>query len=646
MSKDYVFIEKWVEEQVNKIKLVRPDLDDKTIRKFVRKKAADMFKDHKCVIVNNHRNKSANTSLLNLIEYISEHKPIIAGQGVLFKSQEEMYSPLANMSYELKLNRDRIKKDRNNYDKRSYEFLVRDIEQDNAKRLGNSLYGANGASTSIFYNKYAAVSITATGQALISLTETSFEQFVENNCKFYDMDECLLFIYRVLYESDYPDMDIIPHIDDIYDKTLNHLINSFMYKKKINLSILERVLNNISEEDLYKLYFKNNIVPFMTLVPRVVKIMKKVVNETESFMNPNKVPDEIKGKLDEVWEYLLEFVCHDFPIRSRIDRNRHHKRRVTVVQDTDSTMLTLQRIVSVMRDVYVDNPVIESEENMTFLLINTMAYFLTMWSKVFLKRYCRDANIGEEYHSRVNLKNEFYYPLLITMDTKKRYITSMKLQEGKLIDPPKIDIHGLELVKAETSEFTEQFFSKIIKEDIIYAKNIDLSEILRKIRDFKETIRQSIRSGNTIYLSLKTVKPPEAYEEPLSEQGIKAVNNWNIVFKSMQIQLPDKIGLLKLKTEKKQDFDRYRHLIPEEAAEAIELHVFNSRDERIRKSGYAVIAIPQNTEKIPDWVISIADIESIVYDNVAKFNPVLVSLGNLPLTTKANKVYMSNIIDL
>ena len=646
MSKDFFFVKKWVEEQKNKIKLLKPDISDKELDKFLRDEANKAFKDHECVILNNHRNKSANTSLLNLIQFIVDTKPIIAGQGVLFKNQNEAYSPLAKMSYELKLKRDAIKKDRNKYDKRSHEFLVRDIGQDNAKRLGNSLYGANGASTSTFYNKFAAVSITATGQALISLSETSFEQFLENNSKFYDMDECLLFIHRAIYESNYPDFDILPKIDNIYDKALKHMRESFMYEKRIREDILEEVLSNLNERDLHILYFKNNIIEFMTKVPKVIKIMKKIVNETESFMDPNKVPENIKDDLDEVWKYMLEFVCHDFPIRNRIERNKYHKRRVTVVQDTDSTMLTLHKIIEIMRKTYVENPILEDDEMMTFLLINTMAYFLTMWTRVFLGRYCKDSNIPEEYHPRVNLKNEFYYPILITMETKKRYITSMKLQEGKLINPPKIDIHGLELVKAETSDHTEAFFSKIIKEDIIYADNIDISKILRKIRDFNDTIRSSILEGKTDYLPLKTVKPPEAYDDPLSEQGIKAVNNWNIAFPSMQVSLPDKVKLLKLKTGGKQDFEKFKHLIPEEVRGTIESEIFNSRDDRMKKIGFTIIAIPQNVDHIPDWVINIADIDTVIYDNVSKFNPVLISLGNLPLKTKSDKTYISNIIDL
>ena len=68
--------------------------------------------------------------------------------------------------------------------------------------------------------------------------------------------------------------------------------------------------------------------------------------------------------------------------------------------------------------------------------------------------------------------------------------------------------------------------------------------------------------------------------------------------------------------------------------------------EVIAKNGLAVIALPQNIDRIPQWIIDIADIASMAHDNVSKFNPVLISLGIVPLQSKANMVHMSNIVNL
>ena len=58
-------------------------------------------------------------------------------------------------------------------------------------------YGSAGAPTSRFFNIYTAQSITATGQSLISTTETAFEYMMEFNNKFIDTDECIQFLYNI-----------------------------------------------------------------------------------------------------------------------------------------------------------------------------------------------------------------------------------------------------------------------------------------------------------------------------------------------------------------------------------------------------------------------------------------------------------------
>jgi hypothetical protein len=263
-----------------------------------------------------------------------------------------------------------------------------------------------------------------------------------------------------------------------------------------------------------------------------------------------------------------------------------------------------------------------------------------------LARYARDSNIPDEFATYLDLKNEFFYPTFVATPTKKRYLTLMKLQEGKVINPPKIDIHGLDFAKAETSDTVKDFFDMIIKEDIMYAETIDVSTIIRKLKGFETLIANSISAGNVEYLGLKSVKPPEAYDTPLSEQGIKAVMAWNYSYPSMSIQLPDKVFLVKLLTEKVKKFDELKEVIPDEIRASLEKNIFHSSNETVVKNGLAVIALPQNIGTIPEWIVKIADIPTMIHDNVSKFNPVLVSLGIVPLKSKSNVVHMSNLVSL
>ena len=159
-----------------------------------------------------------------------------------------------------------------------------------------------------------------------------------------------------------------------------------------------------------------------------------------------------------------------------------------------------------------------------------------MYCRLFLNRYCGDVNIKDDNHWMINMKNEFFYPIMVLTEAKKHYLTLTKLQEGKEISPPKIESHGLEFGKSETSQHTKEFFEGIIKNDIMFADEINVSKVLRKLKHFEEEIVESLRNGETKYLNLKSVKEPEAYDNPFSEQGVRAARNWNFLFPEMQIK--------------------------------------------------------------------------------------------------------------
>jgi hypothetical protein len=104
--------------------------------------------------------------------------------------------------------------------------------------------------------------------------------------------------------------------------------------------------------------------------------------------------------------------------------------------------------------------------------------------------------------------------------------------------------------------------------------------------------------------------------------------------------------LVKLKTEKLKTLETFKGKIPDKIYSAIIDKIFNNKEPLISRYGLAVIGIPQNIGKVPDWITTLADTDSIAHDNIAKFNPVLVSLGGVPMKTKSTVVRMSNVLNL
>ena len=159
--KDYYFIRKWKSEMKRKVKLFYPEMNDKTINDYLEKIITTKFTDRECYMRNSYREKEAKSSLLNIIQYVHDRKPICAGYGVMYLNQDQCPNPNALMLKESIDKRKELKKRRKQYDKRSYEFLMLDIAQGNEKVIANSFYGANGSKTATFYNVDIASSVTA-----------------------------------------------------------------------------------------------------------------------------------------------------------------------------------------------------------------------------------------------------------------------------------------------------------------------------------------------------------------------------------------------------------------------------------------------------------------------------------------------------
>lgn len=647
---DLSFSKEWVSEMKTKLMRTYPSMSESDIEEKLYRIINTRMKDHPCLLDNNYLGTSRDTTLLAMTEFFAKQKPILAGYGVLFKPHDKSANASAGLLIESLDNRNKIKAERKKYPQGSYEFLVRDIGQGNEKVIANSYYGAAGADTSVFYNLYVAASTTGTGQALIATAETSFEALLEGNIKFFDLDECLLFIDRVVKT----DMDMNfavtnPYSDDMVKRVVDRLLSQFRDDQSNNdeyRTILTTIVSNLSDYDRLQLYFKNNLYVFLRDVSEVKELLTILCSETKSFRNPNKVPEEIEDTINTLWQYIFHNVCHIHPTRSRIVRDSQHTRFATVTQDTDSTMVTIAKYMELMLSQNLTNQVAaENEDELDFICCNIMAYILTRYSQCFLERYCQDVNMPADQHKRINMKNEFYNLTMILTPKKKRYVSYTRLQEGQLIDPPMVKISGLDFIKSTTSDDVKSFFTSIIHDDILNVDEINVSTIIRKIKNFREILRSSFLNGELTYLNLVSAKEPEAYKKPYSQQAIKATIVWNAVEKNRLINLPEKIFIVKMdyKTEKRfnDNIERFG-----DVADIIRKEIFESPIGEIAKGGITVVGIPQNIDRLPQWVIDTMDIDTMVDDIISKFNPILESLGDITLRTRSGTSHMSNIIDL
>ncbi len=277
-----------------------------------------------------------------------------------------------------------------------------------------------------------------------------------------------------------------------------------------------------------------------------------------------------------------------------------------------------------------------------------------------------------------------FFLRLVIGDAKKRYLSRITLREGNYLNPPKYDIKGFDFKKATCSEFAEKFYTSIIKKYILVDEDIDVEAIMREINKFRQDLIGKIREGDTSFLPNASPKEIEAYADPSSEQSIRGVFAWNLIYPNNIIELPNKVSMLKLNIFKEEDIKDLKETDPEIYNTIIDkvfhdttgMFVTTKKDNDIKKvkdkdkwwndlpkkyqakykklgidawnefvenydgdddpeifvksKGMQVIAIPQ-TEKIPSWLLPYIDYTTIVDNILSPFMPVLEIFNTRPI---------------
>ena len=646
MKNEHVFLKQWRKEQLTLMQLALPDEDKEEMKKYLHKVIDDGLVNPDCVMSNNYRNRVANTTVLDLLDFIDITKPIIAGGGVLFKNQHQVLNPPSHFLDGAIKKRKSIKKNLKVLKPGSFQYMMTDLKQLTEKVVANSYYGASGNEVSQFYNLYTALATTATGQSLISTMMCAFENFYANNVKFYDTSDMLLYIKNSL---DKKGIKSVP-IKDMPEVT-NEMIYTKMYNmfrmKNVITDTTKKVLANIcltlTQVEKRRLYYSSNLFAFFE-IPSIQAILLNIVYSVKSFKDPNTVPDSIKDQLDSLFAILHYWVVYDYPTFNRINRLKFEPRKCIVTIDTDSNMICLAKFIDFMKSIIDMKKTISQDDNeIMYICINVMAYILTKYTQVILATYAKIANIPDDFAPLLNMKNELLFLRMLLTRNKKNYVGIIRLREGAELIPEKLDVKGIPFMKSVTSPETKKYFSDLVKSHVLYADPISPSSVIMKVKEFARYIEHSILTGEKRFLNPLSVKDPEAYDNPFSNQGIRGTYVWNSVYPDQAISLPDKLTIAKVKMEKLDNIQVLRNTNPDIYRKLVNA-VYEKPDGEFRSKGINVIASPSQVETVPEWITPFIDKNKIIDDNISKFNSIMESLGLSMLDTRSNSSHFSNII--
>ena len=531
------------------------------------------------------------------------------------------------------------------------------------------------------------------------------------------------------------DLDILHSIDKEKLATrFKHHIIDLKYEEE---EMIDNMVSHLPDELVSYLYYKNNMIAFiddhdfvkeeidklfasvenynlidvdkhgnpkdeywMDQIPKAYrkeygrglkqpKDWNKFVNH-KMFIDPNDPPEEIMESLKILTSLMMTYVYVQYMAFDRIYRLKNFKRDTVTVIDTDSNIISLDTLMRYMIATFFseDKRAMcygRSYRSNVYIGINMITYWITTAVADILDSYGIHSNIPEEHRSRYSMKNEFMFGLLVIGETKKRYLSSILLREGNVINPPKTDIKGFDFKKATCSEYAEKVFTRIIKEHALMSDEIELKAIIDEIYAFRDEIIDSIKSLDNRFLPNGNAKELAGYADPSRQASVRAVAAWNLIYPDNLIELPSKVGMLKMNIFKPEDILPLSKTHPDIYQKIYE-GVFNDttgmfvtrqwvaegvtyiRDAKTQKSkewwkmipkeyqskfkdksykvwnkwvkekytgeiseaghfeykskGMTVLAIPSNA-KIPEWAIPYIDMTTMVNNILAPFIPVL-----------------------
>lgn len=676
------------DEMVRLVHSYLPHMTHDDIRRAVQYSMSKRYKETKCKIDNNYTKTQTTSTLLEMANWINEREPICTAYGVMFKKHNlKKPNPLTELVRSFMEGRDIDKAKMFEYlEAHDYVNAAKyNLMQLLDKRDANSIYGCLGNAACVLYNLYVAASITAQGRSVISTATMFFESFLANNVKFASLEEVLHFIDCVKSErknrkfNDSVILDFPISVDMCFAKIIRTCGDWRKGRIKWvpdmeDAKIIYRVLKNSSQEDINRIFYKNNLYAFIdnSVIINAIRYILKLLKEP--YLSPNRVPEEIQVELDALQDLMREYVYYPHMYIDRIDRCDNMIKDVCVISDTDSTIVSFDAFYHYVLDrVYMDDisilnteldtrteetydvprmerrydfftdEVIEKESNikpfilipqnnLRFSIINIIAYISGNLCNEYIELYTKhNHSWSPERKCLLYLKNEFLFSRALLTPNKKNYATNQELKEGVILEQDikhSLDIKGLPINKSTLNDSAKAALQKILYEDILVTDHIDPALIIEKIAILEKDIEKSLRSGEKKYFKPLSIKAYSSYEDPMRIQGIKASLVWNKVrdpqLEAIDLDARNTIGVVKVQIDPS-NIDRIRDKYPDVYDRFVELFMDQtffkpgiSEDCSPKKKEITTLAIPIDVDT-PEWVSEFIDYKTIVNDNIGNF---------------------------
>jgi hypothetical protein len=255
-----------------------------------------------------------------------------------------------------------------------------------------------------------------------------------------------------------------------------------------------------------------------------------------------------------------------------------------------------------------------------------------------------------QFKGMISMKNEFVFSRVMLTRNKKSYAGTIRSELGKLLPKPVFDMKGLSIRKSSVAKKLRKQFTEILRDDVLNAEVVNVSKIIKKFDELGIQIEDSLKSGELFYSLPKNMEALDSYKDPSMQEPVRGAIVWNAIETEDQVVPPEKVNMIKMRAFDLNDpkLQALKLSHPNKYS-AIAKTVFNdgvaSPTIDISRFGLSVISVPKSVDKIPDYLLPMIDLQTMVTNNMTNGYIILESLGVYTEEVKTTK-YKSNIIEI
>jgi hypothetical protein len=299
-------------------------------------------------------------------------------------------------------------------------------------------------------------------------------------------------------------------------------------------------------------------------------------------------------------------------------------RRGVLTSDTDSTIFTVQSWIEWQcGSVKFDDEAVAVSTSLVYLSSQLVRHILAT--------LCGNMGVEPQQILRLQMKNEFYFPIFALTSRAKHYYAYRAAQEGLVFTKMKPEIKGVALrsstISPDIIKLAHQTMFDVM-DAIMRGDKLSLTNIVRRVATIEREVLEAVANGSFEYFRRTSVKEREAYK---AENGgnFQHFELWNYAFSHKYGPAPTppyQAVSASLITDRPRQFDKWLTEMEDQDI-ATRIREWCKKNDRTYMGTFYMPMINLIAQGVPTEIRSIVNVRSLVAQLMESFYLILEGLG-------------------